>query len=210
MSRISGGFNRLATVYDFLVLLTFGNSLLKAQFHFLPEIQKANTILIFGGGTGKLLDRCLQLNPTAHYSYVDLSSHMVEKAKSRCGNNNVQFICGTEKDIPQEQNFDIILTPFVLDCFNQTELSVTITKLKEHLCSSGKWIFTDFHIPHHRLWSIFARILIILMYCFFNAFCSLGVWKLPDFQSAFGANNLQVVSESYFRKGILCARVYSK
>lgn len=207
--RLIKGFDFLAPFYDVLVKLFFGYSILKTQTHFLSEIKNAKTILIFGGGTGRLLFECLKINTKANYCYVDISPKMIKQTKQKTGYNNVQFIIGSYNEIPN-QYFDIIITPFVLDCFSQSELAdQVISMIKTRLASNGKWLFSDFnYAKKSTLANIFSRITIRFLYFIFNIICGLVIIKLPDFKQAFKQNSLVRTKHQEFRNELLASSVY--
>jgi tRNA (cmo5U34)-methyltransferase len=209
VNRVKKGFDFVAPFYDFLVKLFFGSSISKIQNHFLSEVKGAHNILIFGGGTGQILLDCLNKNPLAHYYYLDISEKMINRTRQKNTSSKVNFITGSYIDIP-DQSFDVIITPFVLDCFNNENLKKeVIPKLKSHLIQNGKWLFSDFN---HSEKSRFAKTLSIctiqLLYWFFNIICGLGVKKLPDFKQAFASNRLIVNAECESLYGMLVSSIY--
>ena len=80
-SKISSGFDFLSNKYDFLLSITFGKSIHRSQTHFLPEISAVQSVLLVGGGTGKLLVDVLDNCPKAQIQYVDISPLMIKRSK---------------------------------------------------------------------------------------------------------------------------------
>lgn len=211
--RIKLGFNLLAPFYDFLSKLFFGNYLFKSQIYFLPDLRKCNHILIFGGGTGKILAELLKLNVGAEYTYVDISSKMLNKAKQLINHqyfHQVNFICGSYTDIPSDKKFDIIITPYVLDCFSDKGLSKAMEALHEISKKESFWLFTDFHLPPNGSMKILFKIIIRSLYSFLNLFCKLNVTHLPDFDGKFSRLNYVVEKEKYFLKKLVVTRIYMR
>jgi tRNA (cmo5U34)-methyltransferase len=208
--RIRKGFDRLSPFYDALVRIFFGRSLTRTQLHFLPELKTPGSALIFGGGTGKILAEMIRQDIAKTYCYVDISEKMIAKAKKRTAgkNNGVEFICGSYDAIPQKK-FDLIVTPFVLDCFTDEELALVMKTLQERLAPGGKWLFADFNVPEKGA-RTFSRFLIRILYFFFNVICGLGVKKLPGFEQHFEVVNMKKVKEEFFLRGMLTAKVYSR
>src|SRR5882757_6738706 len=147
--RIRSGFNFFAPFYDFFSFLFFGNSILKSQIYFLPQLGKCKTALVFGGGTGKLLMELIKQDVAENYCYVDISDKMISKSEKRLKKNfpekinAVNFICGSADAISANEKFELVITPCVLDCFNDEELSEVMSGLNSHLKAEGEWLFVD-------------------------------------------------------------------
>jgi tRNA (cmo5U34)-methyltransferase len=210
--RIRSGFNFFAPFYDVASFVFFGNSILKAQTYFLPQLKKCKSVLIFGGGTGKLLIELLKQNVGDNYCYVDISNKMISKSRKRVQGkfpgktNSIDFICGSTESIPTNEKFDLIITPCVLDCFPDEQLPEVMQQLNSHLEREGEWLFVDFNIPERK--KSISAIKIRVMYFFFNVICGLGVKQLPDFKREFENINLKTNSEKYFLHGLMVARIY--
>jgi ubiquinone/menaquinone biosynthesis C-methylase UbiE len=76
------GFDSIAGIYDVLAKLVFGQSIQRAQTHFLPNARNCTSILVLGGGTGWLLRHIRQVNAAAHIVYVDASSAKLAHGKA--------------------------------------------------------------------------------------------------------------------------------
>jgi ubiquinone/menaquinone biosynthesis C-methylase UbiE len=214
--RIRSGFNFFAPFYDFFSFLFFGNSILRSQTYFLPELKKCKTALVFGGGTGKLLMELIKRDVAEQYCYVDISDKMIAFTRKRLKKNfpekinSVDFVCGSAEHIAATEKFDLIITPCVLDCFTDEKLPVVMQQLQAHLVSAGEWLFIDFHIPEKSLRKSFSAMAIRVMYFAFNVICGLGVKQLPDFEKEFSELNYSAAREKYFLKGLMVARIYKE
>jgi len=211
--RVKRGFDLLSSSYDTLSKLFFGGMLMKAQTYFIPELQKHRSILIFGGGTGKILIELMKNKTGDDYCYVDISEKMIRLTKNRIEGmesaDKVKFICGSYQDIPNEK-FDLVITPFVLDCFDEEQLAVVMKTLGDKISPTGKWLFTDFHIPAKGMTRVAAKATTRILYFFFNLFCKLGTRQLPDFEKAFATLNYCKQKEKNFMKEMLVTRIYSR
>jgi len=212
--RKKRGFDFLSFFYDFSSRLFFGNYLLKSQTYFLPQLKKCNSVLIFGGGTGKILAELLKQNIESEYTYVDISSTMINKTKKRVDGfsqtQNTNFIEGSYLNIPADKKFDLIITPYVLDCFSEEELIIVMNTLDSKLNKDGQWLFTDFNSPQNGLMKTAAGIITRTLYFFFNMICGLGVTRLPDFEKEFSRLNHSVLKEKYFLKNLLVSKIYAR
>jgi tRNA (cmo5U34)-methyltransferase len=216
LQRIRSGFNLFAPFYDFFSFLFFGHSILNSQTYLLPQIGKCKSALVFGGGTGKLLIELMKQNVAGHYCYVDISDKMISIARKRIEKqfpkkiNSVQFICGSSNDIPANEMFDLIITPYILDCFTDENLPVVMQQLQMHFATDGKWLFADFNIPEKPVRRSFSFVKIRVMYFAFNIICGLGVKRLPDFEKEFTLLNFRKITERYFLHGLMVARIYEQ
>lgn len=210
------GFNLIAPIYDFCAQLAFFGGLYRAQSHFISSLTPSKKTLIFGGGTGRILIELIENSASREYTYVDISEKMLSRAKKRLWELSktrkqmpkVDFICGTQNEIPKEK-FNVIVTPFILDCFNEVDLAHTMRQLSDRLAPNGAWLFTDFHIADGSIGYI-TRFVTQTLYLFFNLICALRVDRLPDFSSAFAAVGLVPQKEKYFLRKMLVTRIYRK
>ncbi|MBS0616955.1 MAG: class I SAM-dependent methyltransferase [Spirochaetes bacterium] len=214
--RIQAGFNFIAPIYDFFADLVFMGALWRTQKFFIPSLNKAKRALVFGGGTGRILAELIQHDTAREYVFVDLSSKMIAKAQRRVERQNtaqetisaVTYICGSERDIPQKK-FDLIVTPFILDCFDAERLPQTMALLAARFVPNGQWLFADFHTSTGVM-GFFSRIVTRALYLAFHVICRLGVHALPDFNTAFQKENFHSVAEEYFAGKMLVARIYKR
>lgn len=217
MANPASGFDLLSPVYDLLQRLFFGNSLVRAQNYFLAPPQKTGTVLVVGGGTGKILVEMLRQNIGQSYVYVDISKSMIRATKRRVrryfktekadgARPRIQYVCADIGRMPLAK-YDLVITPFVLDCFGDAALSLLIPKLAQALSRRGSWIFTDFHIAEGRPQPL-ARLLIRFLYFCFNRFCGLQRSQLPDFPFFFRSAQLEMNAEYFFLRGLVVTRVY--
>ncbi|MFI5150360.1 MAG: class I SAM-dependent methyltransferase [Bacteroidia bacterium] len=210
------GFNRLAPYYDTCVHLLFGQALEKAQLHFLNKDILYNKILILGGGTGFLLPVLLRKNPGAQICYLDISSAMISKARARVekefpqGSGQIDFICGSYSDLHSGFRAELIITPFVLDCFPKDELEIVIQTLSLNLIPGGKWLFVDFVKPVSILPRIFSFLLIRPLYAVFNLISGLGLKKLPDYAVIFNTYGFKLRAEAAYCASLVKARMYER
>lgn len=203
-------FDRLSWIYDFLVRLVFGNSLRKAQCHFLSELPELGTVLIMGGGNGWILEEISNRRPGLKIFYVEASKEMLKRAKKRAVKNKVEFIHGNEQMIPAEIQYDVLITPFFLDLFGPVRLLATVSLLDQSINRTGMWLFTDFHIPEKGLSKIFGKWLIYVMYRFFRLLCRIDARKLPDFDQAFEIANYKATKSHFFYVGTIRSLVLRK
>ncbi len=217
LERIKHGFNFVAPYYDLFSYLLFQGRLLHAQTHYFDRIGKVDSILIFGGGTGKILPPLFKTIEFNSLTYIDISGNMLKKARRNCEAyesdhvTKIEFIEGSTEVLNKNQQFNLIITPFVLDCFSDENLLKVITKLDEHLEPGGTWLFTDFNEDQDfGIISDMRSAFIKSLYFVFNLFCPLGITKLPRFGGAFSQLNYSTVAQTQMLHGLVVGRVYQK
>lgn len=190
----SNNFDRIAFVYDRLARLLFGRSIIQSQLFFLHKIPDRSTVLILGGGSGWILEELLALRPSVEVCYIEASKRMISLAKERLQNDQrVQFICGTENDIP-DRAFTIVITNFYLDLFNQQSLSSVLQRIKKSLAPSANWIVTDF--VDKKRWH---RVMLKIMYIFFRITTKIEASKLPEWNTAVAQlGGVKTASKSFY------------
>jgi ubiquinone/menaquinone biosynthesis C-methylase UbiE len=216
LKRKKQGFNLLAPYYDGLVSLFFGRQLKASQAFFLNKLPPAHSILVFGCGTGSFLRDLEKHHQAERICCVDISERMIASSRSLINKEFPQrlvaytFICGSWSDIPPEVTFDWVITPYVLDCFQGTDLLRVIQGLGERLTPDGKWLFTDFHVPKKGFFKWYALLVIRILYAGFQLICGLGIKRLPDFETFFSQCHLKAEYEKYFCRGLLTSKIYSR
>ena len=175
--KTSSGFDLLAPIYDMLAKVVFGKSIFQAQIYFLNEISKSSSILILGGGTGWLLEKIADKNPSSKIWYVEISEGMLKKAEQRKFRNEIHFISGTENDIPDGLKFDAVITNFYLDLFPEEKLKSVIQHVSSFTHPASKWFVSDF--VNQKLWHEW---MLKMMYMFFRAVCRIDAKELPRWE----------------------------
>lgn len=173
--RVARGFDRLAPFYDSLARLIIGKGIKQSQLHFLNHLRDKTKLLVLGGGTGWILPSLFEINPKLEIDYVDISPRMIVQARRKVlPNNNIQFIVGTEKNIPQS-DYDCVVTNFYLDLFDNDKLDTLIPQIRGRLLPEAYWLATDFVSI-----SRWHKIILWLMYYFFHVTTGLRNRKLPS------------------------------
>lgn len=199
-------FNWIARSYDELVKLVFGDTLHQAEMHFVNEIGSNQSVLILGGGSGKFLSALLRTKPAIQVTYIEASSEMIALAKTKVdATTRVEFVHGTEQAIPS-QEFDVVITNFFLDLFQQQQVESLVGIVSKHLKVNGKWLVTDFEKSS----KLSHRVLLSLMYLFFTVSGSIDAKTLPKWRPVFQSAGLKLRQEKLFRDGFVSTTVFSK
>jgi tRNA (cmo5U34)-methyltransferase len=219
-------FDAIAPIYDFLAAVVFGRSIKNSQLHFLHMIPANSQILIIGGGTGWLLPILLKMHTDVKITFIELSQKMISKAKKKLNpvqEKSVKFIHGdvsfilknynqhkSDEYSPGEKKYDVIITNFFLDVFNDNNLPEIFFKIKNTLRSDGLWFFTDFYYaPKKNNFFSWQKFLILFMYYFFKKVCHLEGSKLVNFDQYFATYNLISIKEAYYFHNMIKSSVFN-
>lgn len=194
----------MAPFYDTLARVVFGYRLELAQQYFLDEIKANARVLIVGGGSGKVLE-WLPENLALNIDYVELSDGMISRAMKRKWNgNDVSF---TAHDIFQVKgSYDMIITNFFLDCFEEDKLNDVLAHLNPMLKEDGSWLVTDFSLPTNAR----QRMLLWMMHSFFRLMVRLESRKLEDIKGCLARAGLKIRKEELFSKQLIFSAMYKK
>lgn len=198
------GFDRVALFYDALAAMVFGKSIREAQFFYLDRIPSGAKVLIFGGGTGWLAKRLLQINPTCSIVYQEASGAMISQSRRRMSENDlkrIQFVHSSE--IVQNETFDVVITNFFLDLFQPKNLSDIVSKIKLSVKQNGLWIVTDF-VDQGKPWQKF---LLKIMYAFFRITSGIQATSLPPWEMSVHQDGMILVESKGFYKGFIKSEV---
>lgn len=206
---MQGNYDPVAPYYDRLSKLVFGNQIRQAQLFLLQAIPPQASILIIGGGTGWILEDITRKQAGGlQITYVEISEKMLRYAKNRhSGTNQVVFIHEAIQEALLKGNYDIVITPFLLDNFSDDTLGKVFHKLNSHLKKEGHWLLADFQRPQK---SMAQKLLLNTMYLFFRVFCRIEASKLPDSARLFQKHGYKIISQKSFFKEFIYAVIYQK
>jgi tRNA (cmo5U34)-methyltransferase len=195
-------FSRVARVYDVLAGVVFGRAQRRGQQAALqaglPLAAPAPRVLVLGGGSGWVLTELLGQCPAAQVLYLETSATMLALAQARLRRYapgaaaQVEFRQGSEQALRPAEQFDIIVTFFVLDCFTLTEFPGALARLQAARRPGALWLVADFWPP--QVW--WQRGLLRAMYLFFGAAVGLRAKQLPPWPTALASLGLSVIYES--------------
>lgn len=197
-------FDRVARYYDRLAFLVFGQSMINAQVIHFQKIKKSSRILIIGGGTGWILEHLPAY--CSFVTYVEPSNKMLEFARNRDVNFPVEFIQAPLEKVELLSEFDVIITNFFFDLFDEVEGFEIAANLNNLMTEDGLWILTDFETSG-KWWQ---KSLIILMYLFFNKTTGLKTKELMDCGKILEDHGLKPVAVAKFFGRFIISILYRK
>jgi tRNA (cmo5U34)-methyltransferase len=211
-SQPAADFGPVARIYDALAGLAFGGALRRAQRATLAaglSLGPAPRVLVLGGGAGWVLSEIWRQRPQAQVLYVEVSAAMLARTRARLRRHPapagaaVELRQGTEATLRPEEQFDAVITFFVLDCFSEAALPGALARLHAARTPSAPWLVTDFR-PAQRGW---RRWLLQAMYCFFGLTVGLRVRQLPPWPAGLAALGLRPSWKMHFFGGAVAGLV---
>jgi len=184
------GFDCLARSYRALEFILAGSMMQRARTAHLASLAgPVGRVLMLGEGPGRLLERVLQDFPSAMVTVVDQSAVMLRQAKQRFASfpevlDRVEWIqVDLRHWVFPVHRYDLVSTPFFLDCFRQEELETLVPQITRSLKPGAYWLLADFQIPANPAWQRWrATLLHHAMYAFFRRVTGLSAshWVDPD------------------------------
>jgi SAM-dependent methyltransferase len=196
-------FGPTAWFYDALAGLVFGGALRRAQRATLAAGLPAGPalrVLVLGGGAGWVLGEIWRQRPRAQVLYLEVSAAMLARTRARLQRHpappgaTVELRQGTEATLRPSEQFDVVITFFVLDCFGASVLPGALARLHAARRPGAPWLVTDFR-PARRGW---RRWLLQAMYWFFGFIVGLRVRQLPPWPAELAALGLRPGWERHF------------
>lgn len=207
---MKGNYNNIAPYYDRLSQVIFGRAIINAQKYLVGFITTGNTILIVGGGTGWILEEIAKRHfEGLQITYLEISEKMIDLSVKRdWGKNKVIFINKSIQEVAIDGQFDIVMTPFLLDNFSPKTVELVFEKIHKRLSPSGLWLFTDFQVnPKHKYWQ---KPLLKIMYLFFKLCCNIEAGRLPDTSTLFDRFRYKKTSSKMFFHNFICSQVFQQ
>jgi tRNA (cmo5U34)-methyltransferase len=205
-------FGPVARVYDALAGLAFGGALRRAQRATLAAglpPGPAPRVLVLGGGAGWVLSEIWRQRPRAQVLYVEVSAAMLARTRARLRRHpapasaGLELRQGTEATLRPDEQFDVIVTFFVLDCFTEAALPGALARLHAARALGAPWLVTDFS-PAQRGW---RRWLLRAMYWFFGVTVGLRAQQLPPWPQGLAALGLRPRWKMHFFGGAVAGLV---
>ena len=197
------GFDYVAAFYDPLARLVYGRALQRAQQAALAAGLPATgqpRVLVVGGGSGWVLGEVLRRCPGARILYLEASPRMLARSRAwlarhyRQHAGQVVFRLGTEAALQPAEQFDALVTFFLLDLFEPERLRQLLARLDTARAPGGAWLLADFG-PPRRWWH---RLLLELMYGFFGLTTGISARRRPPIEEELARLGLRAAPAGQF------------
>lgn len=201
-------YDNAAWFYDHLSRLIYGNNLIKAQGALLHLIPANSKILIAGGGTGWIIEEIAKIHASGlNITYVELSANMMALSKKRNPLNNlITYINTPVEEAALNNDFNVVITPFLFDNFPPVTFKRIFDHLNQSLKPGGIWLNTDFQLTG-KWWQ---SPLLKSMYLFFSLLGCMEAKKLSDIKPYFKQAVYTVISQELFFSGFIATTAYQK
>lgn len=204
------GYNKLAWAYDRLAEWVFRGDILNSQTHFIDLIPSNSNILIIGGGTGKGLDFINKLGITIEVDFVEPSTKMMERARTRASGYKklrMKFIQEEFEAFQPRIQYDVICCFYFLDLFETPKLLHSLEHISNLMNRNSILLVSDFQNLHNKTWQ---KVLSKIMHIFFRFMTGIESRKLKDIRSLICDRGfVEINSHDFFNQFIFSA-VYKK
>lgn len=205
-------FDRLARVYRWMEMFTFGPWLERCRFAYLSELAGCRRAAVLGDGDGRFTARLLGSNPVVTIDAVDASHNMLRELLKRVGHDAARVHmhhADAREWLPENPPYDLVATHFFLDCFTEEDIRVLAAKLCGAMSQDALWVVSEFAIPEDRFGRWVAGPVVWLLYRAFGLLTGLRIRRLPDYDEALRTVGLTRVGRRSFLRGLLVAEIWS-
>jgi ubiquinone/menaquinone biosynthesis C-methylase UbiE len=201
----------IARWYRWIEYAAFGGALMRRRLAFLSEVADARRALVVGEGDGRFLVKLVEQNRNAAIEYLDLSPRMLELARRRVGEAPVVYHQGDARTVPvPDATFDLIVTHFFLDCFDDTGAAEVVSRLASAATPNARWLISEFRQPTHGLPGMWASLWLAAMYRFFGITTGLRTRKLTNHRPLLEAQGFRLVREETAWVGLLGSELWQR
>jgi len=207
-------FDRIAPVYALLEAIVFRAAMQEARTEFLYYVRGCRRALIAGEGNGRFLEALLNDNGHVAIDCVDSSAKMIELARARIRDDSqlarVRFIRQDLLTWCPSDHYDLIVTNFFLDCFDDAELQVVIENLAATVAPGGKWLVAEFDRARSHLSRVGGAAVVALMYAFFRVATHISGSRLLDYRPLLSSRGFHRMERRTFLRGLVVSEVWGR
>jgi ubiquinone/menaquinone biosynthesis C-methylase UbiE len=205
-------FNRLAHIYRWMELSSFGPWLQRCRCTFLDSLSGCRRALVIGDGDGRFTACLLRANSHIQVDAIDASSAMLHELIHRAGSNadRVRTVLTDARTWqPANSSYDLIVTHFFLDCLTAAEIQSLAQTVRHASAPSVRWLVSEFAIPSGWYGRLFARPLIRCLYFAFGLLTGLRVRALPEHRAKLQQSGFEMIAEHKWLAGLLVSEIWT-
>jgi SAM-dependent methyltransferase len=192
--------DRIARWYRWFEYVGFGRALERRREAFLADVSDARRVLALGDGDGRALMAFLDRAPFAGVDYLDLSARMLELARARAGAKRVVYRQADARTSPlPSAGYDLIVTHFFLDCFDERDLETLIGRLAHAASPNARWLISEFR---GNGWLVRA------LYFFFRVATGLRTQRLVDHHPLLRRHGFRLARHQNAWRGVLASELW--
>jgi SAM-dependent methyltransferase len=178
-------FDRLARLYRWMEYFSFGPYLQQCRKLRISEMGACRRALVYGDGDGRFLAELVRRVPANHVVAVDASREMLRQAARRLSSGaQVRLVqadaLGCDPAAFPEAPFDLIVTHFFLDCFDEAEIASLVSRVNDASEDQALWVVSDFAIPGRPAARLAGVLIVRSLYLAFALLTGLKARRLPD------------------------------
>jgi ubiquinone/menaquinone biosynthesis C-methylase UbiE len=188
----------IARWYRWIEYGMFGRALERTRLEYMHVMANARRALVVGDGDGRFLESFVEHNREVMVDSVDSSREMLRLAAERLRRvpaYSPQRIRLHHADAREfymtPADYDLIVTHFFLDCFNDEENFQLISRIASAAAPGAKWIVSEFRRPGAGFGRYRAAVTICASYLFFQFATGLRTRALPDYSRALMVNGFR-------------------
>jgi ubiquinone/menaquinone biosynthesis C-methylase UbiE len=141
--------------------------------------------LVYGDGDGRFLAELVRRVPEIQVAAVDASGEMLRRAEQRLPSNAPVWMVQAdalayEAGALPEAPFDLIVSHFFLDCFDEEELAALLARVNAASGEGATWVLSDFAIPQRPVARQAGWLMVSGLYLAFGLLTGLRTRRLPD------------------------------
>jgi SAM-dependent methyltransferase len=181
----SPNFDRLARLYRWMEYLSFGPYLQQCRELRVQDMIARRRALVYGDGDGRFLAELARRVPDIQVVAVDASAEMLRQAARRLPSGaQVRLVHADARECDPaafpEAPFDLIVTHFFLDCFDEAEIASLVSRVNGAAEDQALWVVSDFAIPRRPAARLVGTLIVRGLYLAFALLVGLKVRRLPD------------------------------
>ena len=178
-------FDRLARPYRWMEYFSFGPYLQQCRKLRAQEMIGRRRALVYGDGDGRFLAELVSRVPTIQVVAVDASRKMLRQAARRLPPGaHVRLLhadaLGCHPAAFPEAPFDLIVTHFFLDCFDEAGIASLVSRVNRAAEDAALWVVSDFAIPCRPAAWLAGTLIVRGLYLTFGLLTGLKARRLPD------------------------------
>ncbi len=183
--NVPANFGRLARLYRWMEYFSFGPYLHHCRMLRVAGIAGRSRALVYGDGDGRFVAELARRVPTLRIAAVDASPEMLRETARRLSSEaQVRLVQANALDCNvaafPEAPFDLIVTHFFLDCFEEAELALLLSRVNAAVEENARWVVSEFAIPQRNPARLLGILIVRGLYLGFRVLTGLKTRRLPD------------------------------
>lgn len=204
-NSIGRGYDKVASFYDAVVALTFGDRIFKLKSTVIAQLPPRVTCLIIGGGSGAILKPLITNQTVQSFYYAELSIKMMKRCQALVNEK------GWSKKIEyaddwksfKTSSFDYIFLPFVLDHYTRPQIEELLPQLQQNMHDTSEIVFFDFNqetaYGYEPSW--WKKWSLSFLYAFFKLIGGTNTNQLPPFNDIFQSEGFETIERKTIING---------